>query len=96
MAHDLERPRCLLCPRDDDLVGIVVGARPAWLCAVHHARYLRAGAPRFDTLSQLFRHHAFDRREGPTDRRQRLRRQFPPRPEGRRHDAGRRAGDPPA
>lgn len=61
----------------------------------HHARQLGPDTPSttYDLAERLGR-IALDRRGDHDRRRQQDRRWFPPRPEGRRHDGGRRADDP--
>lgn len=85
--------RCAVCAETEDLVGVVIAGRPVLLCALHHDKLVTEGPQRFGDLASFFAHPAFDRRGRP-DRRKRARRQFPPRPEGRRHNRGRRADDP--
>jgi ribosome-binding protein aMBF1 (putative translation factor) len=72
---------------------VVVDGHEVFLCS-RHAAQVRAHAPAtFEQLQALFRPEGEDRRS-PIPRRSREdRRYFPPRPEGRRRGAGRRATD---
>jgi len=85
--------RCAVCADTEDLIGVVIAGRPMLLCAVHHDKLTDGGSERFGDLQSFFAHPDFNRRGRP-DRRRRARRQFPPRPEGRRHNLGRRVDDP--
>lgn len=87
-----ERPTCAICRRSDALVGVIVGGKQFYLCR-EHARKLDGVQPQnYAELTHLFALPEFERRET-NDRRQRRRRNFPPRPEGRRLNTGRRDGD---
>jgi hypothetical protein len=81
----------------DDLCPITVAGRREHLCERHRQAVARDGRPApdaFEDLAQLFSLAGIDRRRK-RDRRRHERRQFPPRPEGRRHNMGRRGMDPP-
>ncbi len=80
---------CAVCTETNELSGIVVGERQLYLCP-RHAKKLGEHAPRtFDDLAALFSPSALDRRRE-IDRRRIDRRMFPPRPELRRRNFGRR------
>jgi hypothetical protein len=85
--------RCAVCAATQGLKGVVVAGRPLLLCPTHRDRLGDHQPESFDDLASFFAHPDFDRRRH-GERRRRMRRQFPPRPEGRRHNQGRRAGDP--
>ena len=91
MSRELHH--CAVCPRSGELVGILVAGRQLHLCDEHHHVLGDRQPQSFDDLAALFATPGLDRRAG-DDRRVEDRRQFPPRPEGRRHDMGRRVEDP--
>jgi hypothetical protein len=86
---------------------VVIEGRALELCRSHAATVVAAMPETFDDLRELFVGAALDlgvplrrtpvaERRSPITRRAAVaddRRVFPPRPEGRRHNAGRRAGD---
>jgi len=63
------------------------------LCAEHAAKLGDASPSSFDDLVEFFAALGSDRRSEP-NRRSEDRRAFPPRPEGRRRNMGRRNDDP--
>ncbi len=70
---------------------LLLGHRLVFLCDAHAQHALDANVDTVEALMQLTRPP--DDRRSPIDRRSPLdRRVFPPRPEGRRHDGGRRDG----
>jgi hypothetical protein len=80
---------------------VVIEGRTLELCRTHAATVVAAMPETFDDLRALFvgvgswPDRAAAERRSPLDRRDpEDRRVFPPRPEGRRRAAGRRAGDP--
>jgi len=87
-----EPKRCAVCAAEEGLVGVVVAGRALLLCPTHHQAVVAGGEERFNDLEAFFAHPDFERRHR-GDRRRRARRQFPPRPEGRRHNRGRRVDD---
>ena len=85
-------PRCAVCCVSDGLVGIVVGSEQIHLCE-DHARRLDGHQPEsYADLAKLYAMPGLNRRKR-ADRRQHRRRAFPPRPEGRRLNSGRRRDD---
>lgn len=81
--------RCAACSSAEGLGTLDVAGRALVLCGAHRAEV--AGAPQpFEDVAALFAFLGAERRRG--ERRRRERRQFPPRPEGRRHGTDRRAG----
>lgn len=89
------QPHCAVCPEAVDLTGVLVGGREMFLCARHVAALPSRSANSFDELAALLSLPGIDRRSV-VDRRREDRRMFPPRPELRRHDLGRRTTDPEA
>jgi len=84
---------------------VVIEGRALELCRVHAGVVVAAMPETFDDLRELFVGAGVDLADGqpaperverrsPLDRRAEDRRVFPPRPEGRRRNGGRRAGDP--
>jgi hypothetical protein len=87
------RPCCAVCLLKDELTPIQVAGRRLHLCE-RHARALGDTPPTsFEDLAALFAARGLDRRRR-RDRRRYERRQFPLRPELRRHNMGRRGMDP--
>ena len=88
-------PACALCSATGSLTAVVVAGASKWVCA-HHQQALAGRIP--TDMAELrawmasTEEHERNRRAGP-DRRVAQRRQFPPRPEGRRHNDGRRRDD---
>jgi len=91
----MNRPlhRCAVCPETDGLTGVVVAGTELHLCEKHLAKLGDASPASFDDLAVFFATLGADRRQQP-DRRVEDRRVFPPRPELRRHNMGRRENDP--
>ncbi|MSP25178.1 MAG: hypothetical protein EXR75_08440 [Myxococcales bacterium] len=88
-----EAPCCAVCASEESVVGVVVGGRQLFLCKSHAEKLGNTTPARFEKLAQLDATAGLTRRtQG--DRRASERRMFPPRPELRRHDDGRRDGDP--
>ena len=87
--------RCAVCPTADVLTGIVVAGQRLLLCQAHLEKLGGRRPESFDDLATFFATLGSDRRTL-SDRRRGERRMFPPRPELRRHDMGRRTGDPEA
>jgi hypothetical protein len=85
--------RCAVCPVTDGLTGVVVAGTELLLCEKHLAKLGDAAPGSFDDLAAFFASLGSDRSSEP-DRRTDDRRLFPPRPERRRHNMGRREGDP--
>jgi hypothetical protein len=79
---------------------VVIEGRALELCRAHAAMVVAAMPETFEDLRALFVGSGVDiglvrERRSPIDRRVgQDRRVFPPRPEGRRRNGGRRAGDP--
>ena len=93
-------PHCAVCSRREQLSGILVGGRTLLLCAPHHRRLAGRLPTNFTELAALVGGDADSPDAGSPppvrqgrDRRVAQRRQFPPRPEGRRHNDGRRLGE---
>ena len=86
--------RCCVCP-EKHLTGIIVAGQPLLLCQTHLDKLGDRRPESFDDLATFFAALGADRRTL-SERRGGERRMFPPRPELRRHDMGRRAGDPDA
>ncbi|MEM9693611.1 MAG: hypothetical protein AAGA56_13775 [Myxococcota bacterium] len=84
------RASCVLCASPAKHF-FYVGGQSVGLCEAHH-RPSVAVVARYEDLGAFFAALGTDRRRG-GDRRQRQRREFPPRPEGRRQNDGRRAED---
>lgn len=83
------------------LCRVVIDGRVISLCRTHAARVAAARPDTFDEMRALFKEVAsdespFSRRSVIDRRRNDDRRVFPPRPEGRRLDAGRRRTDQPS
>ncbi len=91
----MSRPlhRCAVCPEREGLTGVVVAGSELHLCAKHMAKLGSASLSSFDDLAVFFATLGSDRRQQ-SDRRTEDRRVFPPRPELRRHNMGRRKEDP--
>ena len=87
-----EPPRCAVCCASEDLVGIVVGSKQLHLCSEHAGKLEGAQATSYADFASLFALPGLERRQR-VERRQRRRRAFPPRPEGRRLNGGRRCKD---
>jgi hypothetical protein len=88
-----KRGRCEICGGEEGGVRrLSLADRTILLCAAHTVQAEAAGAPSVDVLRASFR-EAEGRRTLLSRRAPEERRQFPPRPEGRRHDDGRRTGD---
>jgi hypothetical protein len=97
---------CAVCGRREAngtrMSKVVVEGRALVLCRAHAATVAEAMPETFDELRALFVGMVVDptwaaamERRSPLDRRfDEDRRTFPPRPEGRRASAGRRASDP--
>jgi hypothetical protein len=85
--------RCAVCPETEGLTGMVVAGTELLLCEKHVAKLGDASPTSFDDLAVFFATLGADCRSQP-DRRTEDRRVFPPRPEGRRHNMGRRDRDP--
>ena len=85
--------KCAICCDTSDLTGVIVGEQQLFLCAAHAARLGSTPVASYEDMAALFAASGLDRRAG-SERRRRARRVFPPRPEGRRHNRGRRTGDP--
>ena len=83
---------CAVCPEVDDLEGVVVAGQELHLCREHARRLGSVSPASFADLAAFFAELGSDRRHD-SDRRREQRRMFP-RPETRRHDDGRRSGDP--
>ena len=84
---------CAVCTGQDDLDGVVVAGQLIHLCSKHRAASEQYSLSEFSALADFFARPEMDRRRG-GQRRTTERRQFPPRPEKRRHNMGRRADDP--
>jgi hypothetical protein len=84
--------RCAVCASETDLEGVVAAGRPLHLCRTHADAFAQAAPSSADELAGFFEALDSDTQRG-ADRRHRERRFFP-RPEGRRHNHGRRADDP--
>jgi len=91
--------RCEVCenltpdaPTTRRLQRFLVETRVVALCAEHAFRFRERRPDTLDGMTELFREEVGNRslvaRRAPVERRQ-----FPMRPEGRRRNAGRRAGD---
>lgn len=93
----MSRPlhRCAVCPETEGLTGVVVAGTELHLCSKHLAKLGNASLASFDDLAVFFATLGSDRRQQ-SDRRAEDRRVFPPRPELRRHNMGRRKDDPEA
>jgi hypothetical protein len=105
MSHGLEG--CAVCGGGSGngvrMSKVVVEGRALQLCRAHAATVVAEMPETFEDLRALFIGAGVDlaaRRPQGTERRSPIdrrapedRRVFPPRPEGRRHDDGRRAGD---
>lgn len=87
-----EHEACIVCGESAALTSITVAGEPTHLCAPH-ARMLKKGVRAFASLAELHAIPGLDRRVE-VDRRRVDRRMFPPRPETRRRNHGRRAEDP--
>jgi hypothetical protein len=86
------KQRCEICGRSGGVSGIDFGTRLIALCKVDAQLAKQAGARSPESLRQLF--IEVDGRRALLPRRALdERRRFPPRPEGRRHDDGRRGSD---
>lgn len=103
MAQVLEG--CAVCGgpagRGGRLSRVIIQGRSLDLCRVHAAVVAAARPETFDEMLALFASadadlaaQSLERRAGPDRRAQVDRRAFPPRPEGRRLNGGRRAEDP--
>ncbi len=88
-----ETSACAICAGTGDLTGVVVGGRQLHLCRRHAAKLGDDAPASFDDLAALFASAGADRRRS-VDRRNGDRRMFPPRPELRRRNFGRRDDDP--
>ena len=88
----MPRKRCCeVCGEAAGAASVDLGTRVIVLCAAHRQTAQLAGATSTEAVRDLFKEVGGRRALLP--RRQEDRRQFPPRPEGRRHDAGRRSSD---
>ena len=85
--------RCAVCPETDDLTGVIVAGTEILLCEKHIVKLGDTSPSSFDDLTEFFAALGSDRRSEP-NRRTEDRRAFPPRPEGRRYNMGRRDDDP--
>ncbi|MBW2453856.1 MAG: hypothetical protein JRI68_05075 [Deltaproteobacteria bacterium] len=85
--------RCAVCPETAGLTGVVVAGTELLLCEKHLAKLGNASPASFDDLAVFFATLGSDRRQE-SDRRDEDRRVFPPRPELRRYNMGRRKDDP--
>ena len=83
---------CEICGETSSLEALEVEARWFWLCAPHLAQALQRSPLSLAALERVFL-EPDGRRTLLARRAEDERRVFPPRPEGRRHDAGRRASD---
>lgn len=84
---------CFVCNQPGNVTACVVEGAPIALCAPHARRVTKWATSEFSTLSEFFATTGLERRVG-SDRRRAERRMFPPRPESRRQNQGRRVGDP--
>lgn len=99
----MTQPTCAACLDplpSSKLCRVVIDGRVLSLCRTHAARVAAARPDTFDEMRALFKEVATDdsalaRRSVIDRRRTDDRRVFPPRPEGRRLDGGRRRTDQP-
>jgi hypothetical protein len=84
---------CEVCGQSGRVVRLSFGSRTIALCSTDAERAKGSGAATLDDLRRVFR-EAGGRRALLPRRAPEERRLFPPRPEGRRHDDGRRGSDP--
>jgi hypothetical protein len=89
----MSMPSCAVCTTRDSLTGVVIAGTQLYLCGTHLEALGDRNASSFIELASFFSLQEMDRRGAP-ERRRRDRRQFPPRPERRRHNMGRRTTDP--
>lgn len=95
-AHAARMPRRRHCEVCEAALGkgspfIDCGDRRIFLCAAHQQVARQAGAATTEALCELFKE--LGGRRSLLGRRADERRLFPPRPEGRRHQDGRRSAD---
>lgn len=95
----MSEPSCAVCgggdPTGTHLSRVVIQGRALDLCRSHATTVVAAMPKTFDDLCGLFAGVVLTEPRAIFDRRAPLdRREFPPRPEGRRLGIGRRAADP--